>query len=53
MEAEGDHFLAYYLNKEDEEAETFIQHRLNRSSDIPVRISSFPLEILRSQRLNQ
>ncbi|KAI0716029.1 RNA polymerase II-associated [Cerioporus squamosus] len=35
MEADGDHFLAYYLSKDDEDAITFKQNRLARSPDDP------------------
>ena len=35
MEADGDHFLAYYLTKEDDVALEFKQERLTRSSDAP------------------
>ncbi len=35
MEADGDHFLAYYLAKDDEDAITFKQNRLARSPDDP------------------
>ncbi|KAI0352089.1 RNA polymerase II-associated [Trametes cingulata] len=35
MEADGDHFLAYYLTKEDEDAIEFKRNRLARSPDDP------------------
>ncbi|KAI0642319.1 RNA polymerase II-associated [Trametes meyenii] len=35
MEADGDHFLAYYLTKEDEDATQFKKERLARSPDDP------------------
>ena len=35
MEADGDHFLAYYLTKEDEAAIQFKQNRLAREPDAP------------------
>lgn len=35
MEADGDHFLAYYLTKDDEDATAFKQNRLTRSPDEP------------------
>ena len=35
MEADGDHFLAYYLTKEDEDALQFKHDRLARSPDDP------------------
>ena len=35
MEADGDHFLAYYLTKEDEDALQFKENRLARSPDDP------------------
>ncbi|KAH9852165.1 RNA polymerase II-associated [Lenzites betulinus] len=35
MEADGDHFLAYYLTKEDEDAVEFKRNRLARSPDDP------------------
>ncbi|KAI0333904.1 RNA polymerase II-associated [Cubamyces sp. BRFM 1775] len=35
MEADGDHFLAYYLTKEDEDAIEFKTNRLARSPDDP------------------
>ncbi|KAH9893329.1 RNA polymerase II-associated [Cubamyces lactineus] len=35
MEADGDHFLAYYLTKEDEDAIEFKANRLARSPDDP------------------
>ncbi|RDX54366.1 RNA polymerase II-associated [Lentinus brumalis] len=35
MEADGDHFLAYYLAKDDEDAIAFKQNRLARSPDDP------------------
>ena len=36
MEADGDHFLAYYLTKEDEAAIQFKQNRLAREPDAPL-----------------
>lgn len=35
MESDGDHFLAYYLTKEDETAVEFKRARLARSPDAP------------------
>ena len=35
MEADGDHFLAYYLTKDDEDAIQFKENRLARSPDDP------------------
>ena len=35
MEADGDHFLAYYLTKEDEDAIQFKRDRLTRAPDDP------------------
>ena len=35
MEADGDHFLAYYLTKEDDVALEFKAARLTRSPDAP------------------
>lgn len=35
MESDGDHFLAYYLTKEDEAAIEFKRERLNRDPEAP------------------
>jgi len=47
MESDGDHFLAYYLTKDDETALQFKQERLARSPDAPEEDEPIPFHFVR------
>ncbi|OCH87800.1 hypothetical protein OBBRIDRAFT_813951 [Obba rivulosa] len=47
MESDGDHFLAYYLTKEDEAAIEFKRNRLARSPDEPEEDEPTPFSFIR------
>lgn len=47
MESDGDHFLAYYLTKDDETALEFKQNRLARSPDAPEEDEPTPFQFAR------
>ncbi|EMD38790.1 hypothetical protein CERSUDRAFT_112529 [Gelatoporia subvermispora B] len=47
MESDGDHFLAYYLTKEDEAALEFKQDRLTRDPDAPEEDEPTPFSFIR------
>ncbi|KAI0729971.1 RNA polymerase II-associated [Fomitopsis betulina] len=47
MESDGDHFLAYYLTKDDETAFQFKDERLARSPDAPEEDEAVPFHFVR------